>query len=97
MTAGAERANRLGLDGIQAARVHWNLSPAALYEEAIRRGEGSGCGRRPARVPDRTAYRPLAERQVHRPRVVQRIGNCLGQRSTARSSRHSSTRCITTC
>ena len=27
-------------DGIHAGRVHWNLSAAALYEEAIRRNEG---------------------------------------------------------
>jgi phosphoenolpyruvate carboxykinase (ATP) len=26
--------------GIRAARVHWNLSHAVLYEEAVRRGEG---------------------------------------------------------
>jgi ATP-dependent phosphoenolpyruvate carboxykinase len=26
--------------GIRAARVSWNLSPAELYEEAIRRDEG---------------------------------------------------------
>src|SRR6185295_7899246 len=28
----------VGMDG--ASRVHWNLSVAALYEEAVRRGEG---------------------------------------------------------
>ncbi len=27
-------------EGIHAARLFWNLSPAALYEEAVRRGEG---------------------------------------------------------
>jgi phosphoenolpyruvate carboxykinase (ATP) len=27
-------------EGIRAARVYWNLSPAVLYEEAVRRGEG---------------------------------------------------------
>ena len=25
---------------VHSGRVHWNLSPAALYEEALRRGEG---------------------------------------------------------
>ncbi len=27
-------------EGIHAARLFWNLAPAALYEEAVRRGEG---------------------------------------------------------
>jgi phosphoenolpyruvate carboxykinase (ATP) len=40
MTIQVERAHGLEALGIvRSGRVHWNLSPAALYEEAIRRGE----------------------------------------------------------
>jgi phosphoenolpyruvate carboxykinase (ATP) len=35
---GASQLEALGLLGVR--EVHWNLSPARLYEEAIRRGEG---------------------------------------------------------
>jgi hypothetical protein len=39
MTTQVERAQGLEALGIvRSGRVHWNLSPAALYEEAIRRG-----------------------------------------------------------
>ncbi|MDH5526554.1 MAG: phosphoenolpyruvate carboxykinase (ATP) [Nitrospirota bacterium] len=34
----AKQLEVLGLHGL--GEVHWNLSPAALYEEAVRRGEG---------------------------------------------------------
>jgi phosphoenolpyruvate carboxykinase (ATP) len=40
MSAGIEPGRRLDREGIQAGREFWNLSVAALYEEAIRRGEG---------------------------------------------------------
>ncbi len=36
-------SKKVGLDavGLQGAgKVHWNLSVAALYEEAVKRGEG---------------------------------------------------------
>src|SRR5687767_16038707 len=37
-----ERAHGLEAVGIvRSGRVHWNLSPASLYEEAIRRGEAA--------------------------------------------------------
>jgi phosphoenolpyruvate carboxykinase (ATP) len=40
MSIQVERAHGLEALGIvRSGRVHWNLSPAALYEEAIRRGE----------------------------------------------------------
>ena len=35
---------RVGLDAVglaRASRVHWNLGVAALYEEAVKRGEGA--------------------------------------------------------
>jgi phosphoenolpyruvate carboxykinase (ATP) len=41
-TIQVERAHGLDEVGItKSGRVHWNLSPAALYEEAIRRGEAA--------------------------------------------------------
>jgi phosphoenolpyruvate carboxykinase (ATP) len=40
MSLGTDRTRSLEREGIQAARVWWNLPPAALYEEAIRRREG---------------------------------------------------------
>src|SRR4051794_31644940 len=40
MTVPVEPADLLASEGIAAARVFWNLSEPALYEEAVRRGEG---------------------------------------------------------
>ena len=39
MSTGVERARGLERDGITTDRARWNLSPAALYEEAVRRNE----------------------------------------------------------
>ena len=40
MSSGLERTRSLELEEIPGASAKWNLSSAALYEEAIRRGEG---------------------------------------------------------
>jgi len=40
MSTEVERSRRLDREGIRAGRVWWNLSTAALYEEAVRRQEG---------------------------------------------------------
>jgi phosphoenolpyruvate carboxykinase (ATP) len=40
MSVDADRGRSLSEYGIQGGRVHWNLPAAALYEEAVRRGEG---------------------------------------------------------
>src|SRR5436853_7429169 len=40
MSTEIERGRGLEREGIQSDRVRWNLSAAALYEEAIRRQEG---------------------------------------------------------
>ncbi len=40
MSTGVDRARGLERDGIETDRVRWNLSPAVLYEEAVRRQEG---------------------------------------------------------
>jgi phosphoenolpyruvate carboxykinase (ATP) len=39
MSTGVERSRALERDGIDTDRVRWNLSVAALYEEAVRRNE----------------------------------------------------------
>src|SRR4029077_7886685 len=39
MSISVERARALERDGIEPDRVRWNLSVAALYEEAVRRNE----------------------------------------------------------
>lgn len=40
MSTEVERGRLLERDGIRSDRVRWNLSAPALYEEAVRRGEG---------------------------------------------------------
>src|ERR1700704_5700198 len=40
MSSGVGREPGLDREGIQTDRVHWNLTPARLYEEAVRRQEG---------------------------------------------------------
>ena len=40
MSTGVERGRSLEREGIQTDRIRWNLSTAALYEEAVRRQEG---------------------------------------------------------
>jgi phosphoenolpyruvate carboxykinase (ATP) len=41
MSTEVERGQGLEREGIQSDRVKWNLSPAVLYEEAVRREEGT--------------------------------------------------------
>jgi phosphoenolpyruvate carboxykinase (ATP) len=40
MSTEVERVRGLEREGIESDRVHWNLSPAALYEAIVRRQEG---------------------------------------------------------
>ena len=40
MSTEVDRGLGLEREGIETSRVKWNLSPAALYEEALRRDEG---------------------------------------------------------
>jgi len=40
MTIGVERGPHLDREGIRTDRAKWNLSMAALYEEAVKRQEG---------------------------------------------------------
>ena len=55
MSTGVERARGLERDGIATDRARWNLSAAALYEEAVRRDEGCDRRRRAAGLPDRAS------------------------------------------
>src|SRR4051794_14579886 len=41
MTTGVERGSHLDREGIKTDRAKWNLSVAALYEEAVRKQEGT--------------------------------------------------------
>jgi phosphoenolpyruvate carboxykinase (ATP) len=77
MTIQVERAHGLEALGIvRSGRVHWNLSPAALYEEAIRRGEAqlaadgplvARTGLHTGRSPNDkfTVREPSSEQHVH--------------------------------
>src|SRR6187455_250048 len=77
MTMQVERAHGLEALGIvRSGRVHWNLSPAMLYEEALRRGEGmlaangplvARTGQHTGRSPnDKFIVRePSSEKHVH--------------------------------
>jgi phosphoenolpyruvate carboxykinase (ATP) len=40
MSTGVERGRTLEAEGLKGARARWNLAVPALYEEAVRRGEG---------------------------------------------------------
>jgi phosphoenolpyruvate carboxykinase (ATP) len=77
MTMQVERAHGLEALGIvRSGRVHWNLSPAALYEEALRRSEAvlaaegplvARTGQHTGRSPnDKFVVRePSSEKNVH--------------------------------
>src|SRR6186713_754294 len=77
MSIQVERAHGLEALGIlRSGRVHWNLSPAALYEEALRRAEGSlaaegplvcKTGQHTGRSPNDkfVVKEPSSEKQVH--------------------------------
>src|SRR5215510_13595066 len=77
MSIQVERAHGLEALGIvRSGRVHWNLSPAALYEEALRRSEAmlaadgplvARTGQHTGRSPnDKFVVRePLSEKHVH--------------------------------
>ena len=81
-----------GLEGhgiTNVARVYWNLSVPALYEEAVRRREAIISVDGSAGLPHRAAHRPLAERQVHRPRALERRQGLVEQGEPADRSRRS--------
>jgi phosphoenolpyruvate carboxykinase (ATP) len=77
MSIEVERAHGLEALGIvRSGRVHWNLSPAALYEEALRRGEAvlaaegplvCKTGQHTGRSPNDKFFvkEPSSDRQLH--------------------------------
>jgi phosphoenolpyruvate carboxykinase (ATP) len=72
MTIQVERAHGLEALGIvRSGHVHWNLSPAALYEEALRRGEGQLAADGPlvARTGQHTGRSPNDKFVVREPRA----------------------------
>jgi len=76
MTIQVERAHGLEALGIvRAGHVHWNLSPAALYEEALRRGEGQlACdGPLVARTGQHTGRSPNDKFVVREPQSEQHV------------------------
>src|SRR5687767_6784605 len=76
MTIQVERAHGLEALGIvRAGHVHWNLSPAALYEEALRRGEGQLAADGPlvARTGQHTGRSPNDKFVVREPQSEQHV------------------------
>jgi phosphoenolpyruvate carboxykinase (ATP) len=76
MTIQVERAHGLEALGIvRSGRVHWNLSPAALYEEAIRRGEAMLAAEGPlvARTGQHTGRAPNDKFVVREPSSEQHV------------------------
>jgi phosphoenolpyruvate carboxykinase (ATP) len=76
MTVQVERAYGLEALGIvRSGRVHWNLSPAALYEEALRRGEAqlATAGPLVARTGQHTGRSPNDKFVVREPESEQHV------------------------
>jgi phosphoenolpyruvate carboxykinase (ATP) len=76
MTIQVERAHGLEALGIvRSGRVHWNLSPAALYEEALRRNEGQLAAEGPlvARTGQHTGRSPNDKFVVREPQSEQHV------------------------
>jgi phosphoenolpyruvate carboxykinase (ATP) len=89
------QVSRFGLDrqGLEARTAYWNLPPARLYEEAVRRGEGviagegplvASTGKHTGRSPNDkfTVREPSSEREVwwgdvNRPFDPERFGRLL--------------------
>jgi len=75
-TIQVERAQGLESVGIlRSGRVHWNLSPAALYEEALRRGEAALAAEGPlvARTGQHTGRSPNDKFIVKEPSSEQHV------------------------
>jgi phosphoenolpyruvate carboxykinase (ATP) len=75
-TIQVERAHGLDEVGIlRSGRVHWNLSPAALYEEALRRGEAALAAEGPlvARTGQHTGRSPNDKFVVKEPTSEQHV------------------------
>jgi phosphoenolpyruvate carboxykinase (ATP) len=75
MTPGADTTHTLDREGIHDAQVHWRLSDAALYEQAIRRQEGliASDGPLACRTGQHTGRSPNDKFTVREPSSEQRI------------------------
>ena len=76
MSTQVERAHGLEALGIvRSGRVHWNLSPAVLYETAIRRNEAVLASEGPlvARTGQHTGRSPLDKFTVKEPTTEKNI------------------------
>jgi phosphoenolpyruvate carboxykinase (ATP) len=76
MTVQVERAYGLEALGIvRSGRVHWNLSPAALYEDALRRGEAQLAAEGPlvARTGQHTGRSPNDKFVVREPQSEKHV------------------------
>src|SRR6476620_12365599 len=76
MSTQVERAHGLEALGIvRSGRVHWNLSPAVLYEEALRRHEAELAAEGPlvARTGQHTGRSPQDKFTVKEPSTEQNI------------------------
>ena len=76
MSIQVERAHGLEALGIvRSGRVHWNLSPAALYEEALRKGEAQLAAEGPlvARTGQHTGRSPNDKFVVREPSSEQHV------------------------
>ena len=96
-TIQVERAHGLEALGIlRSGRVHWNLSPAALYEEALRRGEGALAAEGPlvARTGQHTGRSPNDKFVVKEPSSEQHVHWGNGEPADRRGE--ASTRCTAT-
>ena len=96
MSMQVERAYGLEALGIvRSGRVHWNLSPAALYEQALMRGEASLAAEGPlvARTGQHTGRSPNDKFVV---KEASSDATCHWEASTARSTRKSSRRSTAT-
>ncbi len=75
--AGAESVPGRDLltDGLEAAQLHWNLAAPALFEEAIRRGEGQAAdgGALVCRTGSHTGRSPNDKFIVSNPETASRI------------------------
>ena len=96
MSTQVERAHGLEALGIvRSGRVHWNLSPAVLYETAIRRNEAILAAEGPlvARTGQHTGRSPHDKFTVKEPTTEKNVhwGDVNG-----RLTRRSSTRCTAT-
>ncbi len=76
MSTQVERAHGLEALGIvRSGRVHWNLSPAVLYEEAIRRNEAHLAAEGPlvARTGQHTGRSPQDKFTVKEPSTEKHV------------------------